>query len=142
MNKLSLLLLATMLALTACKSKDDKKNADKPAELVDLKNPTVKIQKVWSASVGGGGAKLRLGLGIAKAGDRLYAAGRDGEVASFDLKTGKQIWRIKPKIDLSGGTGASLDLVAVGSGDGQVLAFAAADGKQLWAADVKGEILS
>jgi len=142
MNKLSLLLLATMLALTACKSKDDKKNADKPAELVDLKNPTVKIQKVWSASVGGGGAKLRLGLGIAKAGDRLYAAGRDGEVAAFDLKTGKQIWRIKTKIDLSGGTGASLDLVAVGSGDGQVLAFSAADGKQLWAADVKGEILS
>ena len=142
MKKLSLLLLATMLALTACKSKDDKKNADKPAELVDLKNPTVKIQKVWSDSVGGGGAKLRLGLGIATAGDRLFAAGRDGEVAAFDLKTGKQIWRTKTKIELSGGTGASLDLVAVGSGDGEVLAFSAADGKQLWSADVKGEILS
>jgi outer membrane protein assembly factor BamB len=142
MKKLSLLLLATMLALSACKSKDDKKKVDQPVELVDIKNPTVKIQKVWGASVGGGGKKLRLGLGLATSGNRIFAAGRDGEVAAFDLKTGKQVWRTKTKIDLSGGTGASNDVVAVGSADGQVLALSAADGKELWRADVKGEILS
>ena len=142
MKKLSLLLLATMLALSACKAKDDKKKVDQPVELVDIKNPTVKIQKVWGASVGGGGKKLRLGLGLAKAGDRIFAAGADGEVAAFNLQTGKQLWRTKTKIDLSGGTGASLDLVAVGSADGQVLALSASEGKELWRADVKGEILS
>src|SRR4029079_8283915 len=78
MKKLSLLLVATMLVLSACKSKDDKKKVDQPVELVDIKNPTVKIQKVWGASVGGGGKKLRLGLGLAKAGDRIFAAGADG----------------------------------------------------------------
>lgn len=146
MKKLSLLLLAILLsmtALTACKSKDDKKKkVDQPVELVDIKNPTVKIQKVWGASVGGGGKKLRLGLGLAAAGDRIFAAGRDGEIAAFNLKTGKQIWRTKTKVDLTGGTGASNDVVAVGSADGQVLALSAADGHELWRADVKGEILS
>jgi len=142
MKKLSLLLLATMLVLSACKSKDDKKKIDQPVDLVDIKNPTVKIQKVWGASVGGGGKKLRLGLGLATSGDRIFAAGRDGEIAAFNLKTGKQIWRTKTKVDLSGGTGASNDLVAVGSADGQVLALSAADGRELWRADVKGEILS
>jgi outer membrane protein assembly factor BamB len=142
MKKLSLLLLATMLALSACKSKDDKKKVDQPVDLVDIRNPTVKVQKVWGASVGGGGKKLRLGLGLAASGDRLFAAGRDGEVAAFNLKTGKQLWRTKTKLDLTGGTGASEAVVAVGSGDGQVVALSAADGKELWRADVKGEILS
>lgn len=144
MKKFTLLLLAAMLALSACKTSDDKKKkkVDEPAKLVDLKNPTVRIDKVWSASVGGGGKKLRLGLGLGLAGDRLFAAGRDGEVAAFDLKTGKQIWRIKTKLELTGGTGANGELVAVGTGDGQVIALAAADGKERWRAEVKGEILS
>jgi outer membrane protein assembly factor BamB len=142
MKNLCLLLLATMLALTACKSKDDKKKIDVPAELVDIKNPSVKIQKVWGASVGGGGKKLRLGLGLAASGDRLYAAGRDGEIAAFNLKTGKQLWRTKTKLELTGGTGASAEVIAVGSADGQVLALSAANGTELWRADVKGEVLS
>src|SRR3954465_5874296 len=117
MKKLSLLLVATMLVLSACKSKDDKKKVAQPVELVDIKNPTVKIQKVWGASVGGGGKKLRLGLGLAAEGEGLYAAGRGGDVVAFDLKNGKQLWRIKTKLELAGGTGASAEVVAVGSAD-------------------------
>jgi outer membrane protein assembly factor BamB len=142
MKKISLLLLATMLALGACKSKDDKKKIDEPAKLVDIKSPTVRIQKVWGASVGGGGKKLRLGLGLAAADGKLFAAGRDGDVAAFDLKSGRQLWRTKTKQDLTGGTGASAELVAVGSADGSVLAFSAANGAPLWTADIKGEVLS
>jgi outer membrane protein assembly factor BamB len=142
MKKLSLLLLATVLALGACKSKDDKKKIDQPAKLVDIKSPTVRVQKIWGASVGGGGKKLRLGLGLAAADGKLFAAGRDGDVAAFDLKTGKPLWRTKTKQDLTGGTGASAALVAVGSADGSVLAFSAANGAPLWTADVRGEVLS
>jgi outer membrane protein assembly factor BamB len=142
MKKISLLLLATMLALGACKSKDDKKKIDEPAKLLDIKSPTVRIQKVWGASVGGGGKKLRLGLGLAAADGKLFAAGRDGDVAAFDLKSGRQLWRTKTKQDLTGGTGASAELVAVGSADGSVLAFSAANGAPLWTADIKGEVLS
>jgi outer membrane protein assembly factor BamB len=137
---LSLVLAATLLTLGACSK--DKKKVDQPTELTDIKNPTVRIQKVWGASVGGGGKKLRLGLGLTTSENRLYAAGRDGDVAAFDLKTGKQLWRTETKLALAGGTGAGGEIVAVGSADGQVVALTAADGKERWRADVKGEILS
>jgi outer membrane protein assembly factor BamB len=140
MKHWSLVLLATLLALGACDSKD--KKADKPAELTDIKQPTVRIQKLWGASVGGGGKKLRLGLGLAASGNRLFAAGREGEVAAFDLKTGKQLWRTETKLQLAGGTGVGADTVAVGSADGQVVALMMDTGVERWRVDVKGEILS
>jgi outer membrane protein assembly factor BamB len=136
----ALLLAAAMLALAACSSKD--KKVDEPAKLTDIKNPTVRIQKLWGASVGGGGKKQRLGLGLGVGGDHLYAAGRDGEVAAFDLKTGKQAWRTKTELALAGGTGVGAGLVVVGSLDGQVVALSADNGAQKWRADVKGEVLS
>jgi outer membrane protein assembly factor BamB len=132
-------LVAAMLALAAC-SKD--KKPDQPVELVDIQNPTVRVQKVWGASVGGGGKKLRLGLGLAHVGNRLFAAGRGGDVAAFDIKTGKQLWRVDTKLDLTGGTGAGGDVVAVGSADGVVVLLSAENGAEKWRADVKGEILS
>jgi outer membrane protein assembly factor BamB len=132
--------IAAMIALSACSSKN--KKAEKPAELIDIKSPTVRIQRIWGASVGDGGKKLRLGLGLATAGNRLFAAGRDGDVAAFDLKTGKQLWRVETKLQLAGGTGVGSDVVAVGSGDGQVVVLSADNGAQRWRADVKGEVLS
>jgi outer membrane protein assembly factor BamB len=140
MKQLSLVLLAALFALSACDSKD--KKVDKPAELTDIKSPSVRIQKLWSASVGGGGKKLRLGLGLASAGDKIFAAGRDGDVAAFNFKTGKQIWRTETKLLLAGGTGVGADVVAVGSADGVIVALDMATGQQRWRAEVKGEILS
>ena len=137
----ALVFVAAMLALAACDSKKSKK-PDEPAKLTELKSPTIRVQRVWSASVGGGGQKMRLGLGLTTVNDRLYAAGFDGDVAAFDLKTGKQVWRTDTKLELSGGTGAGADLVAVGSGKGVVVALSAHDGKELWRAVVNGEILS
>jgi len=140
MNTRVWILAAALLALAACSSKD--KKVDEPAKLLDIKNPSVRIQKLWSTSVGGGGKKQRLGLGLGVDGDRLFAAGRDGEVAAFDLKTGKQLWRTKTELPLAGGTGVGSDLVVVGSLDGQVVALAADNGAQKWRVDVKGEVLS
>lgn len=136
----SLALIAALLALGACSSKD--KKVEKPAELTEIKSPTLRVQKVWGASVGGGGKKLRLGLGLATQGDRLFAAGRDGDVAAFNLRTGKQLWRVDTKLTLAGGPGAGGDWVAVGSADGHVVLLSAESGAQKWRADVKGEVLS
>jgi outer membrane protein assembly factor BamB len=140
MKTRAILLAAAMLALVACSSKD--KKVDEPAKLLDIKNPTVRIQKLWGASVGGGGKKQRLGLGLGVADNRLFAAGRDGEVAAFDLKTGKPIWHVKTGLDLAGGTGVGAGLVVVGSLDGHVVALSSDNGAQKWRVDVKGEVLS
>ena len=131
-----------LLTLAGCDSKKDKKKLDEPVELTDIKNPTVRVQKLWSASVGGGGKKLRLGLGLSSLDNRLFAAGREGDVAAFDLKTGKQLWRVKTKLELAGGTGAGFGVIVVGSADGQVVALSAENGAQRWSVNVHGEVLS
>lgn len=133
------LALAIPLSLMACSKS---KKVDVPVELTDIKNPTVRVHHLWTASVGGGGKKMRLGLGLAAVGDRLYAAGPDGDVAAFDRKTGRQVWRVETKLDFTGGTGASAEVVAVGSANGVVVALSAADGAQRWRATVNGEVLS
>src|ERR1700761_9445467 len=93
------LAFGALLVLVAC-SKD--KDIDQPSKLTDI-NATLRVEKVWTASVADKGAKpLRLGLGLAVDGERVYGAGRKGEVAAFDLKTGRTIWRAKTKLSLSG----------------------------------------
>jgi outer membrane protein assembly factor BamB len=136
----SLLPLAVLGVLVACTPKAQK--IDQPAKLADIENPTVRTQRIWGANLGGGGKKMRLGLGLATADNRLFAAGPDGDVAAFDLKTGKQIWRTKTDLPLTGGTGTGSGVVVVGSADGVVVTLAADNGAQRWRANVNGEILS
>jgi outer membrane protein assembly factor BamB len=131
---------AAIIMLGACSSKD--KKGDIPAELTDVANPGVRLHKVWGASVGGGAKKLRLGLGIAADEGKLFASGRDGIVAAFDLKTGRPAWRIDNKLELAGGTAVGHGVVAVGTSDGQIIALNSTDGRERWRVDVGGEVLS
>ncbi len=134
-----ILLLCAFLFLAAC-SKD--KDVDKPAVLVPF-SATLKVQKVWSAKVGDKkSVVLRLGLGLGVEGPRVYAAGRKGEVAAFDLNSGHEIWHVRTKTQLSGGTGVGNDLVIVGSSKGEVIALREKDGARAWKVNVNGEILA
>src|SRR3984893_12201011 len=128
-----------LLILAAC-SKD--KDVDQPAKLTDF-TATIRAERVWTASVADKGAKpLRLGLGLAVEGNHVYAAGRKGEVAAFDLTSGRTIWRAKTKLALSGGPGAGAGLVVVGSTFGDLEALNAADGAVRWKVRLNGEVLS
>lgn len=132
-------LLCVFLFLAAC-SKD--KDVDKPAALVPF-SATLKVNKVWSAKVGDKkSVVLRLGLGLGVEGARVYAAGRKGEVAAFDLNSGHQIWHVRTKMQLSGGTGVGDNLVIVGTSKGQVIALHEKDGATAWKVNVDGEILA
>jgi outer membrane protein assembly factor BamB len=133
-----LLCAMALLALAAC-SKD--KEVDPPAELTEFTS-TLRVQQAWSASIGGDDKPLRLGLGLAVVEGKVFAAGHEGEVAAFDLGSGKALWRTRTKARLSGGTGAGTDLVAVGTADGEVIALNAANGAVLWRVKVNGEVLS
>lgn len=133
-----LLLLATLAVLGACSKEKD---VEPPAELVDFKT-TLDVQRAWSASVGGQKEVMRLGLGVAISGGRVYAASHDGGVLAVDLASGRTLWRAKTKAPLAGGAGAGGDLVVVGSNDGDVIALAAQDGSERWRIRVNGEVLS
>src|ERR1043165_1112963 len=120
--RFALIALAALL-LAAC-SKD--KDIEPPAELTEFSH-TLKVDRAWDASVGGEKDPLRLGLTLALVGERVYAAGRDGDVAAFDVSNGKQLWRTHVKAPLAGGPGAGGELVVVGTSDGQAIALNAVD---------------
>jgi outer membrane protein assembly factor BamB len=136
MRKLTLAL--ALLALVAC-SKD--KDVDRPALLAGFP-ATLRVQRVWSVSVGGVKTPLRLGLALAVRDGKVYAAGRGGEVAAFDIANGHRVWLTRTKVGLGGGTGVDEDLVVVGSTDGDVIALGTQDGAQRWRVNVGAEILS
>ncbi len=131
-------LLSVLAALAAC-NKD--KAAEPPAELVDIKQ-TLPVERLWSTSVGGGGEKLRLALGIAAADDVLYAASRKGEVRALDAANGRTRWESDVKVELAAGPSAGEGLVVVGTSSGTVIALEAADGKERWRAKLSGEVLA
>ena len=134
-------LTAALLIIAAC-SKD--KDVDKPAVLSDIKHPTLKVERIWTAKIDDKGAQqLRLGLSLAVAGNHVYAAGyHKGDVAAFDLATGRTVWRTRTKAPLSAGAEVSDDLVAVGSSQGEIIALNATDGKIRWRVRLNGEVLS
>ena len=137
-TRIVLLTLALAGLICAC-SKE--KPIDQPKKLVPF-TPTLHVVPAWSANVGGTRKPLRLGLDLAVVGDRVYAAGRGGEVAAFDLSSGRKQWERKTRAPLAGGPGADADLVVAGSSDGDVVALAAADGKIRWRVNIAGEVIA
>jgi outer membrane protein assembly factor BamB len=129
---------ALLALFTACSKTKD---ADKPKQLVPF-TASLRIARAWSASVGGTRKPLRLGLDLAVEGNRVYAAGRGGEVAAFDVETGRRLWTRRVKAALAGGPGADPAMVVVGSSAGDVFALRAANGTVLWHVNVAGEILA
>src|ERR1700722_733856 len=91
-----------LLALVAACTKD--KDPDRPAKLVAFPE-TLKIQKVWSESVGGNKVPLRLGLGLNVEGDTVYAAGSKGDIEAFNLQNGRPEWQTRTKLPLGGAVG-------------------------------------
>jgi outer membrane protein assembly factor BamB len=131
--------LATAILVVAC-SKD--KAVDQPAKLTPFA-PSLRIEHLWSTTVDDKKAEpLRLGLGLAVDGGRLYDAGHKGDVVSLDPKNGRVLWRTRTKAPLSGGTAAGGGLVVVGTSDGRLFALNAADGKTRWEVRINGEVLA
>ncbi|HUN27219.1 MAG TPA: outer membrane protein assembly factor BamB [Steroidobacteraceae bacterium] len=134
----ALLALALVALIAACSKNKD---VDRPKQLVPF-TAALRVSRVWSASVGGTKKPLRLGLGLAVEGDRVYAAGHSGEVAAFEVATGRRLWSRRTRAALAGGPGADADLVVVGSSAGDVFALRAADGHIRWHVNIAGEVLA
>jgi outer membrane protein assembly factor BamB len=130
--------LLSGLGLVAC-SKN--KNVDPPAELTKFQT-TLQVQKLWSAGVGGAAPKLLLGLGVALDGTTVFAAGHNGDVAAFDLATGKRLWQTDTHLPLTGGPGAGQGIVVAGASHGDIVALDQTTGAIKWKTRVNSEILS
>lgn len=131
--------LAVVVFVVGCASKKDK--PEPPAKLVEFKR-TLDIRKVWSHKVGGGYERLRLGLRPASDGARIFAGSVDGNVASYDAATGREVWAIKTKLPLAAGPGYGDGVLAFGSSDGDLIAIDAGSGMELWRQAIGSEVLA
>lgn len=111
--------------------------AIKPAALVALK-PTAAVKILWQASAGSGDRYVF--TPVTDAGS-VYAADAAGQIARFDLATGKVLARIDSKNRLTSGVGSDGRVVLVGTAKGEVLAFDQG-GKSLWQTPLTSEVLS
>lgn len=109
----------------------------KPAPLTAI-TQTIQARVVWRAAVG---PAERSVFYPAVSGNTVYAAGAAGQIAGFDVKSGKEVARINSGQRLSGGVAASGTLVLAGTSKGEVLAFDTG-GKQRWKAQLGGEVLA
>jgi outer membrane protein assembly factor BamB len=135
-------LLGAALLIGGCSSKKDtKKAAEKPAVLVPMTN-RLKVQRIWATRVGGENPKLRLGLGVAADGNRVFAASHKGAVDAFDRSTGRRLWGRQLKAPLSGGPTAGNGMVLLGTSKGEVIALSESDGAPLWRVRINAEVLS
>lgn len=134
-------LISVASLLASCGLFGDKDEELEPKELVDFRQ-TLKLKRLWTASVGGKSEFLRIALRPAGDGSRIYAAGYDGAVSAFDPVSGKQIWRTKLRTKLTVGPGVGEGRVVVVSRDGLAFALDAATGELQWRVDVQGESLA
>lgn len=135
--KKSIGIAALAVLLAGCISN----NIEPPAPLVPF-TPKVKVERVWSTSVGSADATLRLGIVAASDGNNVYAADHGGSVYAFALKNGNRLWKASTDLPISAGPGVGAGLVVVAASDGTVLALSSTNGRQLWKVSVSGAVLA
>jgi outer membrane protein assembly factor BamB len=136
--------LLLVFVLGGCASTDESipdwagvKGDAEPAKLVEFRE-TAKFEVRWHSNVGNQGTDM---LRMALTKDAVYSAAGDGSLTRLDRTTGKQVWRIKTGITVSGGVSSGDGLVLVGGDKGDVLAYGE-DGKPRWKSLVSSEVLS
>ncbi|GAB1269229.1 outer membrane protein assembly factor BamB [Aurantivibrio infirmus] len=125
-----------ILLLGGCASK-----GLQPMELVDFE-PKATISKQWSANVGSGLDIRYTLLAPVIVGENIYTVDHKGTVSALDKNTGKQIWRVKLKEEVSGGLGYGNGTLFLGTYEAQIIALNITDGSEKWRATVSSEVLS
>ena len=135
-----ILAAAALVAGTAgCGRNND--SGEAPAELESF-NERLEVRRLWSTRVGRNTERLRLGLSPATDGAQVFAASHGGDVAAFDLETGRRSWSSQTSLPLSAGPAYGGGILALGSTDGDLVAIEAETGDELWRRAVGAEVLA
>ncbi|MGH8272980.1 MAG: outer membrane protein assembly factor BamB [Gammaproteobacteria bacterium] len=114
-----------------------------PAKPLPPNPHLVKVTKVWSHGIGGGGGRQLLGLTAGADSGEVFAASTHGHVVAFSTANGKRTWSHHVKKErLSGGPAVGEGIVVVGTRSGNVIALDAADGKEKWKHYVGAPVLA
>lgn len=131
------MLAALILSLSAC----SKEVVVQPAPLQNFA-PTTSVQKVWENGISmGAHASDYLKLTPALANGKIFIVSPNGNVKAI-ANSGKTLWEVNAKTELSSGLGANSTMLFVGTKDGRVLALQQQNGRLAWQAPVISYVLA
>jgi outer membrane protein assembly factor BamB len=130
----------SLLAITLAACSGSK--AREPAELKDISNSDLRLDKRWSSSPGSGDLGFFSGLRIDVQKDAVYGADAKGHVFALNPTTGATIWKVDTDARVISGPTVGTSQVLVGTMDGEVIALKRADGSPLWKSAVSSEVLA
>lgn len=131
-----LLIFISALSLTGCGDSD---NAEPPAELVEF-DQSIKVEKLWSVSTGGGVEQQYLKLFPLIVENTIVVADRLGDVSAYNIKNGNMLWSTELDTVLSGGVGGDKNHLVLTSRNGHVILLDGS-GKLKWKVDASSEVL-
>lgn len=114
---------------------------DPPSELTSF-DEVYNVVRVWSTDTGAGSNQQHLKLTPAVEGNRIFVADHKGRVQAVDLESGKRLWKVETRAEISAGPGTGSGLVIVGTRNAEILALNATDGSSKWRTAVSSEVLS
>lgn len=117
-------------------------NAAPPAKLKSFA-AAYRVERVWSADIGGGAGAKFIRLSPILHDGVLYVSEPHGRVRAYVAATGKKLWgRDLKDTEIEGGTGYADGMVLLGTRNGTVIALNSTNGAPLWTASVSSEVLS
>lgn len=134
-----LLLLLLIISIAACSTTKRKKLKPVPLESIQSE---LKVNTLWSATIGGGLGKYYHRFQLAIDGPYLYAASADGKVYKLDKYKGKKQWRSTLKTRLSSGVSVDKHYVYIAALSGVLIALDKQTGEQVWSFQADSEIVS
>jgi outer membrane protein assembly factor BamB len=133
----ALLLAMVTVLVIACGDTD---NTEPPAELVEFE-PALQVERLWQVNTGDGAGQLYLKLSPLITDDKIVVTDRHGEVAAYELESGKRLWKTELDMPVSGGVGGDADHLVVTGTNGHVVMLDAG-GKVIWSVDASSEVLA
>ena len=103
---------------------------------------TIKLSRGWSTNLGASFGSDVAGFQLQKDDDLLYATSQSGQVASYDIHSGKTNWKKGLREVLSAGLSIGFNSLYVANDQGQVLALDKLSGEVVWRKQMTSEILT
>lgn len=129
------------LSLGGCGIFGGAKNTRPPTALEPIKT-TLKVEHLWTSSIGNGNGGYFLHLRPYVSGDRLYAADHAGTVAAYAVKDGRRNWSVNTGHKLVGGVVGGGGMLFVGTQDGMILGISLKQRGVVWQTQLSSEVMS
>jgi outer membrane protein assembly factor BamB len=112
-----------------------------PAPLTDFQ-PTLQVQKVWASGYTSGTKGRNLKLTPVVDNGKIFVDGYNGDVVAIDLQSGRKIWAINTKLNLTSGLTAGSGMLFAGSEDGKLVAIQQQNGIISWSNALNGAVIA